>query len=95
MSVVFFSLLHSRTFPPMARLWEVSVLLILVISPPRVSSVPIQHLCGSQLVDTLYFICGERGFYADGNHPHKRDVEALLGKAFSNVLIASLPVGDQ
>ncbi|CAF93217.1 unnamed protein product [Tetraodon nigroviridis] len=44
-----------------------------------VSSVPIQHLCGSQLVDTLYFICGERGFYADGNHPHKRDVEALLG----------------
>uniref|UniRef100_A0A3B3VA69 Insulin-like n=1 Tax=Poecilia latipinna TaxID=48699 RepID=A0A3B3VA69_9TELE len=22
-----------------------------------------RHLCGSHLVDALYFICGERGFY--------------------------------
>uniref|UniRef100_A0A3Q2Q2F4 Insulin n=1 Tax=Fundulus heteroclitus TaxID=8078 RepID=A0A3Q2Q2F4_FUNHE len=24
------------------------------------------HLCGSHLVDTLYFLCGERGFYYRG-----------------------------
>lgn len=78
----FLSLLHSRTVPPMARLWEVSVLLILVFSSPGVSPVPPQHLCGSHLVDTLYFVCGERGFFSDVNRLHKRDVEDLLGKAF-------------
>uniref|UniRef100_A0A3B5LZB0 Insulin n=1 Tax=Xiphophorus couchianus TaxID=32473 RepID=A0A3B5LZB0_9TELE len=25
------------------------------------------HLCGSHLVDALYFICGERGFYYSPN----------------------------
>uniref|UniRef100_A0A8C5G4B4 Insulin n=1 Tax=Gouania willdenowi TaxID=441366 RepID=A0A8C5G4B4_GOUWI len=29
----------------------------------RASSAPVQHLCGSQLVDALYFVCGERGFF--------------------------------
>uniref|UniRef100_A0A4W6CK19 Insulin n=1 Tax=Lates calcarifer TaxID=8187 RepID=A0A4W6CK19_LATCA len=28
-----------------------------------VSSAPAQHLCGSHLVDALYFVCGERGFF--------------------------------
>lgn len=78
----FLSLLHSRNHLPMARLWEVSMLLILVLSSPRVSLAPNRHLCGSHLVDTLYFVCGERGFFADVKHPHKRDVEDLLGKAF-------------
>lgn len=78
----FLSLLHLRTLPPMARLWEVSVMLILVLSSPGVSPAPTRHLCGSHLVDTLYFVCGERGFFTDVNRPHKRDVEDLLGKAF-------------
>lgn len=91
----FLSLFHSRTLPPMARLWEVSVLLILVLSSHGVSPAPTWHLCGSHLVDTLYFVCGERGFFANANGPHKRDVDNLPGKVFSNVLIAPLPVGDQ
>lgn len=91
----FLSVLHSRTLTPMARLWEVSVLLLLVLSSPGVSPFPVQHLCGSHLVDALYFVCGERGFFADPSRRHKRDVEDLLGEAFSNVLIAPLPVGDQ
>lgn len=75
------SLLHSRTLTPMARLWGVSVLLLLLLSSPGVSPFPAQHLCGSHLVDALYFVCGKRGFFADSNHRHKRDVEDLLGEA--------------
>lgn len=78
----FLSMLHSRTLTPMARLWEVCVLLLLVLSSPGVSPFPAQHLCGSHLVDALYIVCGERGFFADPNHRHKRDVEDLLGEAF-------------
>lgn len=91
----FLSVLHSRTLTPMARLlWEVSVLLLLVLSSPGVSPAPAQHLCGSHLVDALYFVCGERGFFADPNRRQKREVEDLLGEAFWNVLIAPLLVGD-
>lgn len=68
----------------MARLWQVSVLLLLLLSSPEVSPAPAQHLCGSHLVDALYFVCGERGFFAKPSRPHKRDVEDLLGKAFSS-----------
>lgn len=79
----FLSVLHSRTLTPMARLlWEVSVLLLLVLSSPGVSPAPAQHLCGSHLVDALYFVCGERGFFADPNRRNKREVEDLLGEAF-------------
>ncbi|XP_029702885.1 insulin-like isoform X3 [Takifugu rubripes] len=63
----------------MARLWEVSALLLLVLSSPGVSPFPAQHLCGSHLVDALYIVCGERGFFADPDRRHKRDVEDLLG----------------
>uniref|UniRef100_A0A674N0F3 Insulin n=1 Tax=Takifugu rubripes TaxID=31033 RepID=A0A674N0F3_TAKRU len=61
------------------RLWEVSALLLLVLSSPGVSPFPAQHLCGSHLVDALYIVCGERGFFADPDRRHKRDVEDLLG----------------
>ncbi|XP_026186799.1 preproinsulin b [Mastacembelus armatus] len=67
-------------FPPMARVsWMLSMMLLLVICSQGVSTAPIQHLCGSHLVDALYFVCGERGFFYSPNHPHKRDVEHLLG----------------
>ncbi|KAF7229674.1 insulin-like [Nothobranchius furzeri] len=64
----------------MARvLWIVSVLLLLVLRSPGASSAPAQHLCGSHLVDALYFVCGERGFFYNPNRAHKRDLEHLLG----------------
>lgn len=65
----------------MARLWALSMVLLLVLYPPGVPSGPTQHLCGSHLVDALYFVCGERGFFYSPNQPHKRDLEHLLGKA--------------
>ncbi|KAM7000208.1 preproinsulin b [Tautogolabrus adspersus] len=64
----------------MARVsWVVSLLLLLVLHPPMVSTVPVQHLCGSHLVDALYFVCGERGFFYSQNRPYKRDLDHLLG----------------
>ncbi|XP_056129343.1 preproinsulin b [Lampris incognitus] len=65
----------------MARIpWAVSMLLLLVLSSQGVVSTPTQHLCGSHLVDALYFVCGERGFFYNPNRTaHKRDLQPLLG----------------
>ncbi|XP_027865458.1 preproinsulin b [Xiphophorus couchianus] len=64
----------------MARIpWIFSMLFLLVLHSPGASLAPNQHLCGSHLVDALYFICGERGFYYSPNRAHKRDLENLLG----------------
>ncbi|XP_041846909.1 preproinsulin b [Melanotaenia boesemani] len=64
----------------MARVpWTVSMLLLLVLYSPGVYSTPIQHLCGSHLVDALYFVCGERGFFYSPSRAQKRDLENLLG----------------
>ncbi|XP_054453914.1 insulin-like isoform X1 [Anoplopoma fimbria] len=57
----------------------VSLLFLLALYSPAVSPAPAAHLCGSHLVDTLYFICGERGFFYSPNRPRKRDLEHLLG----------------
>lgn len=76
----------SRAPHPMARLWKVSMFLLLMFNPPGVSSAPSQHLCGSHLVDALYFICGERGFFYSPNRPHKRDLEQLLGNAIASLM---------
>ncbi|XP_053735152.1 preproinsulin b [Synchiropus splendidus] len=65
----------------MARVpWAASVLLVLlVLHPPMVSPLPARHLCGSHLVDTLYFVCGDKGFYYRPNRSHKRDLDQVLG----------------
>uniref|UniRef100_A0A3Q2YJT4 Insulin n=1 Tax=Hippocampus comes TaxID=109280 RepID=A0A3Q2YJT4_HIPCM len=43
--------------------WALSILFLLVLPTPWVGPVPTHHLCGSHLVDALYFVCGERGFF--------------------------------
>ncbi|XP_061582366.1 insulin-like [Cololabis saira] len=64
----------------MARVsWAVLLLFLLVVYSPGAPSVPVQHLCGSHLVDALYFICGERGFYYNPKRANKRDLSHLLG----------------
>lgn len=63
----------------MATLWlqSVSLLVLLVVSWSGSQAVaPPQHLCGSHLVDALYLVCGERGFF----YNPKRDVDPLLGE---------------
>ncbi|KAF3693675.1 Insulin Insulin B chain Insulin A chain Precursor [Channa argus] len=64
----------------MARVpWVMSVMLLLMVYSQGVSTAPAQHLCGSHLVDALYFVCGERGFFYSQTRPHKRDLEHVLG----------------
>ncbi|XP_077388239.1 insulin-like [Festucalex cinctus] len=58
--------------------WVLSILFLLVVPVPRVTAVPTQHLCGSHLVDALYFVCGERGFFHSPKRLHKRELEHLL-----------------
>ncbi|XP_027888320.1 insulin isoform X1 [Xiphophorus couchianus] len=61
----------------MAALWlqSFSLLVLLVVSWPGSQGVaPPQHLCGSHLVDALYLVCGDRGFF----YSPKRDVDHLL-----------------
>lgn len=72
----------------MARLWAAPVLLLLLLSSHGGSPAPAQHLCGSHLVDALYFVCGERGFFSSPSRHHhhsKRDVELLLGKTDTTI----------
>ncbi|KAJ3587859.1 hypothetical protein NHX12_011454 [Muraenolepis orangiensis] len=71
----------------MARVpWAASMLLLLVVvlllavPQPAVAPISTRHLCGSHLVDALYFVCGEQGFfYSPRRAVHKRDVQRLLG----------------
>ncbi|XP_045895403.1 insulin [Micropterus dolomieu] len=72
-----------RPSPPpqissMAALWlqSVSLLVLLIVSwPGSQAFTPPQHLCGSHLVDALYLVCGDRGFF----YNPKRDVDPLMG----------------
>ncbi|XP_058506411.1 preproinsulin b isoform X1 [Solea solea] len=65
---------------PMARVQRsVSVMLLLLLYSHELSSTPARHLCGSQLVDALYSVCGERGFFYGPSRLYKRDLEHLLG----------------
>lgn len=67
------------------------LLALLVLSSREVSPAPPQHLCGSHLVDALYFVCGERGFFADPDRRRKRDVGDLLGKESSTESFLKCP----
>ncbi|KPP58103.1 preproinsulin-like [Scleropages formosus] len=52
------------------------VLLVLSSSPGAESSSS-QRLCGSHLVDALYMVCGDRGFFYSPKS--RREAEPLLG----------------
>lgn len=63
----------------MAALWlqSLSLLLLMVVSSPGSQAMaPPQHLCGSHLVDALYLVCGDRGFF----YNPKRDVDSMMGE---------------
>lgn len=58
-------------------LWLQAVsLLVLLALYPGADAAAAQHLCGSHLVDALYLVCGEKGFF----YNPKRDVDPLIGK---------------
>ncbi|KAM8742122.1 insulin-like [Acanthopagrus schlegelii] len=62
----------------MAALWlqSVSLVVLLVVSwPGSQAVVPAQRLCGSHLINALYLVCGDMGFF----YNDKRDVDSLMG----------------
>ncbi|XP_075996609.1 insulin [Genypterus blacodes] len=75
----------------MVALWfqSVSLLVLVLVSwPGSQAMAPPQHLCGSHLVDALFLVCGDRGFF----YNPKRDVDPLLGFLPSKVGGASAAV---
>ncbi|XP_068436847.1 insulin [Clinocottus analis] len=66
-----------------------SLLVLLVLFPGSEASDP-QHLCGSHLVDALYLVCGDRGFF----YNPKRAVDPLLGFLPPKVGVASATGGE-
>lgn len=63
-------------------LWirSLPLLALLALSGPGTSQAAAnQHLCGSHLVEALYLVCGERGFFYSPKA--RRDVERPLGKS--------------
>ncbi|XP_013875263.1 insulin-like [Austrofundulus limnaeus] len=49
----------------MAKVWiqTATLMILLVMSCPGSQATALQYLCGSHLVDALYLVCGERGFF--------------------------------
>ncbi|XP_040264806.1 insulin [Bufo bufo] len=56
--------------------------ILLFVFTPTTQALANQHLCGPHLVEALYLVCGERGFYY---YPKvRRDLEQPLGKLNMN-----------
>lgn len=73
--------LHPRLLLPTMALWirSLPLLALLALSSPGGSQAAVnQHLCGSHLVEALYLVCGERGFFYQPKA--RRDVEQPLGE---------------
>lgn len=52
--------------------------LLIVWGPDPAQAFVNQHLCGSHLVEALYLVCGERGFFYTPKA--RRDVDELQGE---------------
>ncbi|XP_077361103.1 insulin [Festucalex cinctus] len=59
----------------MASWWLQALTLLVLMAASRPAAADPQHLCGSHLVDALFLVCGDRGFF----YNPKRDVHPLLG----------------
>ncbi|KAK7141494.1 hypothetical protein R3I93_015593 [Phoxinus phoxinus] len=57
-------------------LLQAATIVLLLASLPGSLSTPSQHLCGSNLVDALYLVCGPKGFFYSNRG--RRDLDNLL-----------------
>ncbi|XP_030010447.1 insulin-like [Sphaeramia orbicularis] len=73
----------------MASLWlqSASLLVLLVMLCPDSSStqeIPLQHLCGSHLVEALNLVCGSKGFYSSTRRDvlpsNENDIKDQMGR---------------
>ncbi|NWU63322.1 INS protein, partial [Pterocles burchelli] len=73
-------------------LWiqSLPLLALLALSSPGTShAVATQHLCGSHLVEALYLVCGERGFFYSPKA--RRDIEQPLVSSPLHGAVGELP----
>lgn len=63
---------------PIMVLLQTAAIILLLASLPGSLSTPSQHLCGSNLVDALYLVCGPKGFFYSNRS--RRDLDTLLGE---------------
>ncbi|XP_024258689.1 insulin-like [Oncorhynchus tshawytscha] len=98
----FLLLFYRASSPPppqpiinMALWLQAASLLVLLALYPGADAAAAQHLCGSHLVDALYLVCGEKGFF----YNPKRDVDPLTGflfpKSSQENEVAEYPFKDQ
>lgn len=76
--------LQGPTDTTIMALWirSLPLLVLLAVSAPTIShAFPSQHLCGSHLVEALYLVCGERGFYYSPKA--RRNIEQPLGNVLT------------
>jgi len=59
-------------------LLQAATIILLLASLSGSLSTPSQHLCGSNLVDALYHVCGAKGFFHSNRG--RRDLDNLLGE---------------
>ncbi|XP_052006213.1 preproinsulin b [Xyrauchen texanus] len=60
----------------MVLLLQAAAIILLLAFLPGSVATPSRHLCGSNLVDALYLVCGPKGFFYSNRS--KRDLKALL-----------------
>ncbi|KFR11290.1 insulin isoform X2 [Opisthocomus hoazin] len=66
------------------------LLALLALSSSRTSHAAAnQHLCGSHLVEALYLVCGERGFFYSPKA--RRDIEQSLASSPLHSEVGELP----
>ncbi|KAG1962842.1 insulin preproprotein, partial [Pimephales promelas] len=61
---------------PIMVLLQAATIILLLASLSGSLSTPSQHLCGSNLVDALYHVCGAKGFFHSNRG--RRDLDNLL-----------------
>ncbi|TFK08672.1 Insulin [Platysternon megacephalum] len=77
-------------------LWirSLPLLALLALSGPPISHAAAnQHLCGSHLVEALYLVCGERGFFYSPKA--RRDLEQPLVNGHLHNSVEELPFQQQ
>nr|XP_006008147.1 PREDICTED: insulin [Latimeria chalumnae] len=68
-------------------------LLIALSAPSTTQAIANQHLCGSHLVEALYLVCGEKGFFYSPRG--RREIEQSLIKSGLENEVEELPFQQQ
>ncbi|XP_028670389.1 insulin [Erpetoichthys calabaricus] len=64
---------------PSQPILSLTMLMLIITAPYGTQGGVTQHLCGAHLVEALFFVCGEKGFfYTPGRGKREEAVEILM-----------------